>query len=723
MKFFYLSFLLVIFIAWSSYAQVKLSLNQIKNSDAISLGKNNKLEISGVNASNKKKFSIKNEAGQAPGKPPAINFDAASQVLSFDFEEMFDDAPNGSFFLHLPDGTKRELDRSGEVHAPDDRTTGDKKNKDKHKAATGIAYWDALAIENLWGEDKLGAKDVIKKYINKYTGKEKDWPEIFENPFFKRSAIIKELAENKAAISQADGSSTQNILGNLGGLDVTKYVQAFADFLRDRIKEELTVAYLQKLRAMIEASEELQYMLPKTRTIFLSNDAFTVPNMGTTYKAAFAEDLENLMPDFEKMVFAFDKYIALRTNDAFIGFMTAWHFADMSAKNYHPADILRILSNRFEVIDNNSPKTAYAINVLNSFSQNLLDTSGKNWIGRNQLRNISEDQVFIFLGLVYEKYTLVFDVKIGSKSLKELLEKLTENKLVDKIYDLLAIVNTIDDRIKNFRESGDKKETVLTYFLNNADALLDLVDYAVSITEIDGLNKTNYYKWKSVIEHSLEAAKAVKENNIGKLGINVISVIDELSPGEQTWKKNLTEFIKFLTDVSNAATSKDIKALLDHYAAPVHSYRIARSYHSSVSLAAYPGVYAGLEFNGSGNTTEGSFGITAPLGFSFNWNTKKESSNSIFISLIDIGAALSYRFNNDTADLPKKIYLGQIFSPGIAGIHGFRNSPMALKYGIQYAPLLRTIKNGSYTYNDAGVWRASIGITVDIPVLILSRKK
>jgi hypothetical protein len=713
--------LFLIVFSLLAQGQTEIKIGKLRNSGPIQLKSDHKLLITEVSEADKNIFSIRDESGGIPVSVPAIKHDKNKSTLLIDFSNLFKSAgPGISYFLIAEGGISVEILKAG-VSASSAALTV---NNNPIVGYTGIAFWDARAIINLWKTPGSDIKEVIRQYINNYSVKQKTWDEISQNVFFKQSDLLKAIMASHLAGSQSGKDlSSPNILGSLGALDVTKYVQAFADFLRDRIKEELTVAYLQKLKAMIEASVELKYMLPKTRAMFLSGDPFSIPNMGPAYKAAFAEDLEALIPNFEKMVNAEDAYATLRASDAFIGFITAYHFADMSARNYHPADILKTLNGKFLFKDATSPKTSYAIAILNMFSQNVLDTSGKNWISKSLLRNLSRDELYIFLGLLYEKYTTVFEARIGVKSLKDLFTGEGFTQSVDKIFDLLVIANAVDERIKAFKESLDKKESVLTYFLNNADALLELVDYAVNLAGIEPIQKKEYYKWKSVIEHSLEATKAVKTNDLGKLGINVILVIDELVPGDdKPWKKHLAEFIKFLTDISNAKTSEDIKVVLNHYAAPVHSYRVARTVRSSASIAAYPGVYAGVEYSSKGSSTAGTFGITAPIGFAFSWGTAKQASNSVFISLVDIGAALSYRFNNDTTDLPQKVYLGQIFSPGVAHVRGFRNSPLALKYGVQYAPLLRTIKDGNNTYSNAGVWRFSVAITVDIPLLILSQR-
>jgi hypothetical protein len=235
--------------------------------------------------------------------------------------------------------------------------------------------------------------------------------------------------------------------------------------------------------------------------------------------------------------------------------------------------------------------------------------------------------------------------------------------------------------------------------------------------------------WKDVADRSVKVAKAVKENDLGSIGSDIIQLIDVFVPSDETWKKQLSTYIQLLTSLVTAKESADIKALLNKYAEPVHSYRVSRQYTRSYAITAYPGLYSGVETNFKyDKSTAFSWGVTAPVGFAFSSKATASKaagrSNSLFISVFDIGAALSYRFNNDTADLPEKITLGQIFSPGIFYVSGWKNSPVALKFGAQYCPQLRTIKDGANVLAErAGVVRFSIGLSVDIPLWIMGRKE
>ena len=191
--------------------------------------------------------------------------------------------------------------------------------------------------------------------------------------------------------------------------------------------------------------------------------------------------------------------------------------------------------------------------------------------------------------------------------------------------------------------------------------------------------------------------------------------------------KNYVYYGGFMVDVLSAKTTGEIKNIIYKYAAPAGSYRVKRQSPFSVSLSAYPGLYSGWETTGSEIRTSFVTGVTAPIGLSFNWGkknfmpSKREHSLSLFVPIIDIGAPFSYRWKDSEASgFPENIKWEQVLSPGIHGVWGIGNSPMALMVGAQYTPLLRKITT---TNNElqTNAWRFGATLSVDIPILHFHR--
>jgi len=85
---------------------------------------------------------------------------------------------------------------------------------------------------------------------------------------------------------------------------------------------------------------------------------------------------------------------------------------------------------------------------------------------------------------------------------------------------------------------------------------------------------------------------------------------------------------------------------------------------------------------------------------------------------IDLGAVVSYRFNNpDTEDLPN-FTLQNIVSPGIQGAIGIPKTPLVFSGGWQNGPLLRRITSTDIEESvDASRW--FLNLSVDIPLISL----
>jgi len=103
----------------------------------------------------------------------------------------------------------------------------------------GIALQDAIRMYNYLAShttiDDGQVAVIVKNYYPGYTNYS-NWTG--SNPFLKVNFLID---------PKAPGAGRPNgFLDIAGGIDVTKVVQALADFLSDRIKQGLTIAYLDK---------------------------------------------------------------------------------------------------------------------------------------------------------------------------------------------------------------------------------------------------------------------------------------------------------------------------------------------------------------------------------------------------------------------------------------------------------------------------------------------
>lgn len=203
-------------------------------------------------------------------------------------------------------------------------------------------------------------------------------------------------------------------------------------------------------------------------------------------------------------------------------------------------------------------------------------------------------------------------------------------------------------------------------------------------------------------------------------------------------------------DILTAKTSAELSKVIETYALPPGSYKIKRNALYSIDLNAYFGAYAGSEwaqdangkYNMSGPSGAGFvFGLSAPIGISYSWAKKKDydateknmhafmgskkmkllkgNSHTINLSIVDLGAVVSYRLSN-AADkpLPASVSWAQVLSPGIYYRSGFKGTPLCWHIGLQYAPQLRNIN----TVQTANTIRLNTGIMMDLPLLNFKKK-
>lgn len=208
----------------------------------------------------------------------------------------------------------------------------------------------------------------------------------------------------------------------------------------------------------------------------------------------------------------------------------------------------------------------------------------------------------------------------------------------------------------------------------------------------------------------------------------------------------ITFYANFMTDVITSDSTTDLQEIIDKYAAPVGSYSLKRKNAFSLDINAYPGLYAGVEqpIASSRGVSQSAFvtGITAPIGVAFSWGKKRKvlggyerdsrggHSLSLFVPIVDIGAAFSYRWSQgDEINGFPKIKFSQIFAPGCYLVWGVKNAPIALKVGAQITPQLREVNVATSsggltnTVSEVSMLRYGMTLSVDIPVFHLFEKR
>ncbi|MEM1119597.1 MAG: hypothetical protein AAGJ18_04070, partial [Bacteroidota bacterium] len=241
---------------------------------------------------------------------------------------------------------------------------------------------------------------------------------------------------------------------------------------------------------------------------------------------------------------------------------------------------------------------------------------------------------------------------------------------------------------------------------------------------------------------------------IATTGLKVKGPSQELQEELIVKQRKIKQIFRYGAFMAAAVASKDseeIKKAIQSIALPVGSYSIKRRSRINISLNAYPGLTGGVErirMEGQ-DAFAPNIGFTAPIGFGLNWgyqqkiNLKKLAadpkyrrkveqhqlydkeqhflnghSGSIFFPIVDLGAVVLFRLDNQEEALPEDINFQQFFSPGVLYAHGFPKLPISIMAGAQLTPKLRKIGDQS-----ANALRFNLSLVVDLPMANLYTKR
>ncbi len=186
----------------------------------------------------------------------------------------------------------------------------------------------------------------------------------------------------------------------------------------------------------------------------------------------------------------------------------------------------------------------------------------------------------------------------------------------------------------------------------------------------------------------------------------------------------VARWVPFAGALAAAKTSGEVEPVLEQFALPPASY-IGKRYpaaessrKAAVYLNAYLGASGGGEWlNGRGADRSGGAGYVGaalPIGVEVSF---RQAARSVFVSLLDLGAVASYRLGDGQTDPSPNVTFANVIAPGVFVTTSLTKAfPMALGFGWQYAPKLRSVAltSGAEVKRDAS--RVGVFVASDIPL-------
>jgi hypothetical protein len=565
-------------------------------------------------------------------------------------------------------------------------------------------------------------------------------------------------------------------------LSATQIIDGTALFLKQRIKEELGIAFFNRMRRRLDENDLLGRMFPSTHRLLrgVADLDNSIPSLNSLAINAFQSDMESLPESIENTLLYSSNFQEIRHDRAFkyyilpfnvvkhmrLGSHPAWVMEDMRDRYFTDSTELdRIIQMMVALNDNlravekpklslypdnpttngyppsnNTPQSATPIAVANDKS--LTDTDL--WITQKEWNSFkSKTQAReLFMGLLYQKNKDGIFSFLKGRSYTDIRKAMV--LLSENVDDYLAQLNNFDHTY-NAIQTAPNRSNKDSLGLELGWAITQLIDrshwlYFTLLDPRQQVNARNQYwhTYKPITESTLKAIASLQRKNWAGVMLNSYQILRGLSRIE-AWKdgkvfgnEHLKTFFfygNFMTDVLTAVSSQEVASILSRYAAPVGSYTVKRRSEFSIAVNAYPGLYGGWEqardFELPAGVVRSSFvsGVTAPIGVAFNFGglgKRNNQSLSAFLSIIDIGAVLSYRWANDQAQgLPEKVEWAQVMSPGVHLMYGLPELPIAFSVGYQLQPRLRKVEQNGNEFKNGDFWRISFGATTDITIFNL----
>lgn len=596
-------------------------------------------------------------------------------------------------------------------------------------------FYDALWLTQAEKKDSVAVTQILAHYVPDLNIGANHFLKSLDGIRANSSHLIEASAETQSLL--ASGSSGRG----LGGLDVTKYADGLARFLVTRAKEELTITFFSELKDKIISNPDIKDLFHHTALVLdkIDQDIYQFQKYIQVLRQNFYLDIKQLPKNFPKVIGnyptffshhpALENLITIST-DIWVGI----------ANEEHPGDILSGITVKDSLEKLGNLGGGLKLAQLVSESIQTKDMGGRYWIADSNLASFSDTLFFkYFMGLSIE-VAKAREIKIiedkGKVDVYNVLNDsheviMAHQEQFARIYHKTAMLTrSIQPIIKKQKEEkalvADEiiqyAEVIADLFALGQDMMATLSDLEVLTLPLDLVDKLDRYVGVTQsVAYFLGDLSAEEYTAAVFQFINIYEAIitnpdnNKIDLEKRKGLEILKKHIFFLAQMADAETSEKVEKVITNYALPSQSYRHKREVNFNISLNAYLGV--------SYNSTESDHlvSLTAPVGIGLNWGFGTNSlisSFSIYGNFIDVGAISAFRFQEDETQIAK-VYLREIFSPGIHLSFGVHDWPLAINVGYQAMPLLKTVGESENDVRINRVGSFSTSLVIDIPILNL----
>ncbi len=590
--------------------------------------------------------------------------------------------------------------------------------------------------EYIFKEEGFKGNAFLEKYIGELIDK------------LKRIAGVDTAGKSTPSVQDVFTSQLKPKFAAIGILSPVMAVDALASFIANRFKEELYIAFLNK----IKKNEALKKLFPKTSEFLTSAGVYNFKLFLPTLKAVIHKDLNA----FDEGLFNYIDYkwekveSNVKKNKILNLVLFLWEQLVKVKKGKHPISIIDDL-NQSQYIEHIDSKFSSAVRLMALISRNLRNENGDGWLEEKELLDLIEkdnqnkdklvikDELFVklFLGLIYARENKELDlINFSGSSLKATVDdsakKISETAIY--IFNSVKYINGISAKVKDIKNSIHNFKTALSeadkykIYRDYLSTVIDLIKFGIDQSELFTKKKPEIENYSAYAEKILEISDLIlgKNKKYDEALLKTLELLNkDLIPNESPLKAGIVKFFTFAINISRAESTQDVLSVIESAALPVGSYRLNRTRNWTFTLNSYAGIFANNEYPKGNNDLSKSFfstnniAFTAPVGLALSKGIKYKgtftSSLSIFASIIDVGAIVRYRLRNEEGGLSELTWK-DVLAPGFFLMYGFPKFPLCLGIGAQLGPkLTKVFENGELEIKPSRI-RLGFMLVLDMPI-------
>jgi len=439
-----------------------------------------------------------------------------------------------------------------------------------------VPYYDALTLSTYL--DQTGTKHIFKKdvvnqnavftLLSAYVpGQGTDASAIYGqlNPVLQ--GFFDPGPGGKANVFTVTALLPANTSVSSGGFSTTAVINAVADLMIERAKEELTVSFFNRLKAYLAKYPECQVLFPKTEQTLYNLMSYSYTQILPAMQASFMQDIDQL-PATLPQVLTMPRYQSFlaRFPEVAVAVRSLQLIQSLSIQNINIADAIKTLAAYPEWTS--QPTNAGMINIgccikmAAIISESIrLDAAHANgqqiWVSGDDLAKMVQnpDEFQLYIGLIIQQAIQqpiqYFDNSTGKlQPLANLLNPVAKQALVmqTSFQSLFNVTSQFNQQFSDLaNQQGTETKLSAADFANYLTQSLTVLNTASNLVSgLTGMKINNSYS--SLLRSSCDLVQDIGNKQYTQAindAFDLLSLVDTLS-GRQvdlaSVKKNLTSY-------------------------------------------------------------------------------------------------------------------------------------------------------------------------------------